>query len=109
MKIGIIVVALSLAGAPAGAASHRRRTYQRPKTDILPSAPHAEPAIASTGVLRGRLFEPWRHDAMRRGASTGYATVTAIECHPVAPSGKGVTRSSGWVSPSAFVARTVSW
>ena len=35
-------------------------------------------------------------------------TRTTTECHPVAPSGMGATRSSGWTFPSASVARTSS-
>src|SRR3712207_8553984 len=32
----------------------------------------------------------------------------SMVCHPVAPSGMGAVRSSGWMSPSPSVARTAS-
>jgi hypothetical protein len=38
-----------------------------------------------------------------------YLAITRTECRPLAPFGKGRARSSVCTSPSAVVARTVSW
>ena len=39
----------------------------------------------------------------------GYVAITRVDCRPLAPFGKGAARSSVCTSPSAAVARTVSW
>jgi hypothetical protein len=38
-----------------------------------------------------------------------YVAITRMDCRPLAPAGKGAARSSVCTSPSAAVARTVSW
>jgi hypothetical protein len=76
---------------------------------VVPAVVPPDPCEGSGEASAAQVAETGSGCPAGRRGGDRYLAITRMECRPLDPFGKGVARWSVCTSPSAAVARTVSW